>query len=323
MQAQTKSLNLFPASVQENLRFALDTSARAVYSDKDSELYRAVFLGFDLHKVFSSDRGDIGTLILQGYFTHVPDAEIRPAFLRGENDFVYRIFNFNYHVLPRSRLNLRLGHFEIPFGLEHVVNTNGTLRDYTHPRNLGVKADWGAAVNGILPWGEYEVSVSRGSGNEWESDGDPLIYAGRIGTKRENDWSIGLSAMSGKVLAYQANKITVKRNRVALDVQYRMLQWTALAEVSVGNTEGNDVRNGLFELNQTNTNGTWLTYIQLVNYSQRFSGAGWERARSLKLGAKWDIDEYWDVSVQYTHDFQRFFTTAEDKVLALQARVRF
>ncbi len=58
---------------------------------------------------------------------------------------------------------VRIGHFEIPYGIEHAINTNGTLRNYRHSANLGIKADWGLAINGETTSFEYEVSASRGS----------------------------------------------------------------------------------------------------------------------------------------------------------------
>lgn len=157
-------------SLTDNARWAFDLSARGMYNNRANEWYSAFFMGLDLHKVFSGPDGDWGTLVLQPYVMRL-DSPAQPAFFEDHHDWelVYRIFNFNYTGLAGGKFNVRVGHFEIPFGLEHVVNTNGTLHDYMHGPNIGIKADWGVSLNGELETFDYEFSLTRGTGNEWSS----------------------------------------------------------------------------------------------------------------------------------------------------------
>jgi len=139
----------------DNLRFTIDLSVRPQYNFKSDHISHIESFGFDLHKVFTSyDSGDIGTLLLQGYFTKLNNVETHPPFFNGENDlkFICRICNMNLAILDRGTLNFRIGHFDTPFGLEYNLDTNGTLRQYSNGRDLGDKLDWGIAVNGKLPW---------------------------------------------------------------------------------------------------------------------------------------------------------------------------
>lgn len=151
----------------DHTRLALDLTVRGVYEGTSENLDGMQFFGIDAHKVFGHERGDIGTLIVQVYGTSLTDVEMHPAMFKDDDDtkIVYRNVNFNYTSLFDGRLNLRIGHFEVPFGIEHVINTNGSLRTYMHDQNIGVKGDWGFSVNGELSRFEYELAWTRGSGN--------------------------------------------------------------------------------------------------------------------------------------------------------------
>ncbi len=311
---------MMPTSWDNNLRFAIDRSSRPVYSTASDEWYSVDFVGADMHKVFTGDSGDIGTLTLQGYFTRA-DEEIRPGFFDGEWEFVYRIFNFNYNLLSRGRMNLKVGHFEIPFGLEHTINTNGTLLDYTHGKNIGVKADWGVSLNGTLPSAEYEVSLTRGSGNSWETENDPYLFAARIGTLPDRNLMFGFSVLSGDVYVHNSGGRVIERNHVGADMRWYFLQYGLLAEASIGEDNGQPIANGLVEFNWQNLN--WLTYAQWV-YSSRDPDDGPRvDASSLKLGVKWDVTSRWDVSAQLSHDLDTFTGQGEKDTYVLQARYRF
>ena len=319
------SRNLLPADFQDNLRFAFDFSDRSIYNSESNEVSRVNAIGIDLHKVISSDSGDVGTLLLQGYLTHIDNLPQHPPFFDGPNDweFVYRIFNFNYKLLPRDRLNLRIGHFEIPFGLEQVVNTNGTLLDYLHGPNLGVKADWGITANGSLPLFEYEVGVTRGSGNGWESRGDPYLVAGRVGTYEANNLSVGLSFLSGEVYNQSMDDFTVERDRLGIDLRWYFNSLGVFVEHSIGQDEGEDVRSSLLEFNFTAADSAWMAYLQWIDRVTDIAHASELRSSILNLGARWDLNRRWDISAQFKHDLKPNMSQIESNVFAAQVRYRF
>lgn len=316
------SRTMFPVKWDDNLRFAIDLSTRQLYLSATDDWHRVDFIGADLHKVFTGKSGDIGTLTLQGYFTHIKDEEIRPGWFDGEWEFVYRIFNFNYAVLPRGRLNFKIGHFEIPMGLEHPIDTNGTLRDYTHGQNIGVKADWGVSLNGILKGAEYEVSLSRGSGNSWETEGDPYIAAGRISTPSYRNLIWGFSAMSGDIFVHDSGGQTIEQRRVGVDMQWYVNQYGLLGELSVGEREGQPTSTSLIELNRTANSGSWMAYAQFVYRTRDPDDRAREDATTVHLGAKWDLSR-WDLSVQLSRDVDSFDGISERNLYAAQARFRF
>ena len=311
-----------PASWNENLRFAIDLSTRQLYSSATESWHQVDFIGTDLHKVFTGKSGDIGTLTLQGYFTRIEDEEIRPGAFDSEWTYVYRIFNYNHSLLPRGRMNFKIGHFEIPVGLEHTVDTNGTLRDYTHGRNIGVKADWGVSLNGILDGAEYEVSLTRGSGNSWETNGDPYIAAARIGTPSYRNLVLGVSAMTGDIYIHNSDGQTVERQRVGVDLQWFLMQYGIFGELSIGEEDGQNISTGLIELNRTANSGAWMAYAQYVYSTLDPVDRPREDASTVHVGAKWDLTR-WDLSLQLSRDLDSYDGISEKNVYVAQARFRF
>ncbi len=306
----------------DNLRLTLDLSSRASYIEANDDVTFLQFAGIDAHNVFSGPGGDWGTLVLQGYLTRIDNADPAPALFDDGDDteFVYRIFNFNYTGLAGGKLNFRVGHLEIPFGLEHIVNTNGTLRQYIHPQNLGVKADWGASVNGYLNTFEYEAAVTTGTGNDLELNNGTFTVGGRIGTPRDDSTVLGLSAFHGEV-AGGGPAGFVRRTRVGVDVTHTLGLFGLKGEVSAGRDFDADVINSLGEVNWRNIDESVLLFGQIRHFSQRTDT--WDDATSLSLGAVLSPDAHWTFSAQYTADVTRFNNATRGSKVDFQLRYRF
>jgi|GEM_PF-413316 len=310
----------------DNLRFTLDLSSRAVYSEARDDWSYFQFIGFDLHNVFTGTHGDWGTLMLQGYLTRVDNlAPVPPLFDDGDDwEFVYRIFNFNYTGLTDGEFNLRVGHIEIPFGLEHIINTNGTLRQYIQPQNLGVKADWGAGINGVFPDWEYEAIISTGSGNELELNDGTFTAAGRIGTSRDANTAWGLSAFHGEVASPRGPNGFVRKTRAGLDVIHYMGLWGLLGEASIGRDFDADVINLIGEINWTTPDEDVLIYSQIRAFNRRTSAqGGWDDAIRPALGVLYTPDAHWSFSAEFSRDLTTFAGADRSASLALQVRYRF
>ena len=312
-------------TLTDNLRWTIDVAARGMIETESDEFGHVEFLGLDLHKVFSNENGDWATLLLQPYLTRINNVDMHPPFFDDDYDtqVVWRITNINFTVLDGGRLNFKVGHFEIPFGLEQIINTNGTLRDYIHGPNFGLKADWGVTVNGELPALEYEVAVSRGSGNNWRNEGDPHIVSGRIGTPRDRSWWLGLSGFQGDVYDRGQPDGTLERSRLGLDGAWFRRQFALLAEISIGEDESTDVTNGLVEIDFSSVDDVWLIYFQLRRFEMDTTTPGGDdTATSGALGVSWDPDNHWSLSLQWAHDFTTFAGAPETQVMAAQIRYR-
>ncbi|TQV76005.1 hypothetical protein FKG94_15455 [Exilibacterium tricleocarpae] len=302
----------------DNLRLTLDVSSRSVRYSLADTTGNSTVVGLDLHKVFSGENGDIGTLTTQAYWTDNNNIVKHPGFFDDEDDnrLVYRIFNFNYSGFGINKPRVRIGHFEIPFGIEHIITTNGTLRNYTHGPNLGVKADWGISVNGETSNLEYEVAATRGGGQTWHRDNGDFVYAGRVGTDRSKNLVWGLSA-------YTSELGETTRNRFGIDAQWYVGLWALFSEVSAGDTNEQDVLNGLLEINRRSPSEQWLAYIQTRYFSVDVDNQGRDRAVQSAVGVRFTPDNHWALSAQYQADLSTFQGAREDRVLSLQLRYRF
>lgn len=336
----------------DNLRLTLDLSSRISLSTRRGKVGVEHVVGLDLHKVFSDVEGDWGTLRLQPYLTRLDNLSPRPPFFEDDDDWelVLRFFDFNYTGVGRGRLNFRIGHFEIPYGLEHVIDTNGTVRQFIPGRNLGLKADWGVSINGVLRHLEYELALTRGTGNEFFHRGEPFIIAGRIGTPRHRNFILGVSAFHGRVWnpgavgqwrsglktpsrAEAARGITdtaggrgrddiLRRTRFGIDVQWYVGTVGILAEGSFGRDYNQDVFNGLVEINWSNAEDNWFVYTQARTFAQRFA-RGWDSATQSVAGVRYRPDNHWSFSVQYVQDIDSMLDARRDAMLTVQTRYRF
>ena len=325
-------------AASDNFRLTLDLSQRAVHSDSADDFGFVTALGIDSHKVFTDDSGDRATLTLQGYLTRIDDMPGAPPFFEGPDDweFVFRIFNANLHVLPRQALNVRVGHFELPFGLEHSINTNGTLRDFTHGANLGIKADWGVSVNGILPRFEYELGVTRGVADEAAHERTYLV-SGRLGTPSDHSWVAGLSFMHGRLSNERAVGLwkmgledpaegdgvdhVLRRTRVGADLQWHMELASLLAEISWGRDYDDEVWSALVEIDRELGMETSV-YLQGRRFGREWQG-GRDHATTLALGARYTPDTHWALSAQLERELHTFGPRPGDTRLAAQLRYRF
>lgn len=158
----------FPESFQENLRATLDLSTRISHNDDTNNNHHLHVAGLDLHKVFSNDTGDWATVRAQLYLLRQENGPGGPAhpFLEGSDDWELqpRFLDVNFTALGEYIPNVRIGHFEVPYGLEQIINTNGTLLDYRHPQNIGrVKPDWGVTLY-FSELGRYTMYVPHKEG---------------------------------------------------------------------------------------------------------------------------------------------------------------
>jgi len=307
----------------DNSRWSLDLSTRVTRNTETRHDEFMHVIGADVHKVFSNNTSDIGTLTFQPYIVKLNNVN-NPSFIfddGNDTQLTWRIANFNYTALSQGKFNIRAGHFEIPFGLEYQVDTNGTLRQLTFA-DRGIKADWGFSVNGILPQYEYEVALTRGSGNEITSKDDPYIFSGRFGTPSNRNIVGGVSWFTGDVLGKEG---VTKRQKIGLDASYYYYQWQFMAESSFGETAKNETINGFVEALWRSPQESVSAYTQLgyqrAEINHQVSSATNTTSYWL-LGVQWiGMDEF-DISAQYKHKIEDTPTIEIDPILSVQLRYR-
>lgn len=303
----------------DNSRWALDLSTRFIQDTNGDHLSSKNAIGIDFHKVFTGKHGDIATLVFQPYWVRL-NAVKNPAFYFDDGDdseITWRIANINFTGLTRNTLNFRIGHFEVPFGLEQNIDTNGTLRQYTFS-DRRIKADWGVSVNGVLAQLDYEVALTRGSGNNISDRDNPYVFAGRIGTPSMGNTVIGLSWFDGKVLTAQG---AIARKRVGVDVVHYYRQWEMLAELSGGDNSGLGQGNTLLELSWRNPMESLHTYLQL-RYAKQENADTWQDHSSVSLGVQWKANRFVDVSTEWFNELDAVSGQQTASKLVAQLRVR-
>lgn len=308
------------ASWSENLRWNLDVSQRVVLAE-GGELGALGALGLDVHKVFSGASGDVATLVFQPYLLRADSLAPAPALFEEDHDYAlqWRIVNANLRLVESGAANLRVGHFELPFGLEQNLDTNGTLRRTPHVGNFGFVADWGATLNGELDSVDYEVAWSRGSGNEYLDRGGDGVMSGRIGTPREGTTVLGASFVHGDFLRGNG---TVRRTRVGLDGTHLWRAWTFQGELSHGqDSAAVDSTRLLVEANWRNPYETQIAWAQLFHTSFARGGPGGDVIEA-RLGYRIQTSKNWLLSAQVAHTLQDAAGADTPTSLTLQLRYR-
>ena len=297
----------------KNTRATLDFSGRV--NDSAGTTWSQYAVGLDVHKVFSGRRGDIGVLTFQPYLVGIRNAPMVPGIFDDNDDWAlqWRIANFNYTGIAQGRFNIRLGHMEVPFGLEQVIQTNGTI--YQLPRSGTLKADWGVSINGMLPWFEYELARTQGSGNDLSSDADGLL-AGRIGLPRDRWWWAGLSALDGEI---ERGPSLVEQRLYALDAGIRLPRGFGLMlQHSQGEEDLSDVEYNLAEVNWTTPVESTFVYSQWRHGRRELAGAS-TLNRDIHLGLRFEPNASFAASFELRHHLD---ATENDLSGSVQLRYR-
>ena len=247
----------------ENSRLTLDLSSRFSYFEKNEELSARQFIGFDFYKAFNNGKSDIGYLILQPYLLRIDNGVAVPPFHDDPHDWEYtlRTAIFTFTGLGNGMPWLRLGHFELPFGLEHSKNTFGNLHQFDIAGKLGMKVDWGIALGQEMEHWQYVFSLTRGSGLKYRDRENPYALTGRVASLYDDYWSWGFSFFHGEILK---GKSLQERSLIAVDLEYYFGRFGILAELQTGEVDKQQTYGGLIELNWTNNDDSLELYAQYV-----------------------------------------------------------
>ncbi len=286
-----KELNL-----SNNARWTIDLSALSSNEVQNGESAEIYTIGFDYYTKLTYQDRDIATIIFQPYWVQLKGVSAPPEFFDDgdDNAINWRITNINFTGLSRGKFNIRVGHFEVPFGIEQNLDSNGTLRQFTFT-DRAIKADWGISANGVLPSFDYEFALTRGSGNNWTNDSDPYLVSGRVGAPHINNIVWGISYFYGNLLAPQG---IVHRRRAGLDLAYYYYQWEFHNELSFGRDENIDTENAWIEIAWNNRTESLKTYTQW-QYRTRDESGDKETLNVFVLGAQWFVSPAIDISAQW------------------------
>ncbi len=289
--SSSKELN-----VSNNARWTFDLSALSAKETQSRDSAEIYTIGFDYFTKLTYQDRDIATIIFQPYWIQLNNVQAPPEFFDDgdDNAINWRITNINFTGLSRGKFNIRVGHFEVPFGIEQNLDSNGTLRQFTFT-DRQIKADWGISANGLFPSFDYEFALTRGSGNNWTNRSEPYLVSGRIGAPHINNIVWGLSYFYGDLLTHQG---IIHRRRVGADLAYYYYQWEFHGELSLGKDEGIDTENAWIEAVWNNRTESFKTYTQW-QYRTRDDSGDKKTFNFFVIGAQWFISPKIDVSSQW------------------------
>jgi hypothetical protein len=217
------------------------------YSDEDEWMGEIAgqsnSLGFEDYRRFSNAGGDFLTT----------DIQARLALYASRSRDVWGIEIHNAYAAYRVAFGhrLRAGHFDVPFGLEPVVDTHGTLLQTLAMATTGFKQDWGIGLKGGLAALDYEVGAQLGSGMAIRRRDGSYLLAARLGTPSDGNISCGASLLYGRVLesmgmeTFPANHLmsddAVPKRLAGLDGQYLYGPVLLRGEVIYGESGGSPV----------------------------------------------------------------------------------
>lgn len=302
---------------QDNLRWAFDTSVRYEHFDEANRNSAFYYAGLDLHKVFSNKQGDYATLVFQSYFTQLQNRQPVPGPFDDDDDhqLIYRIVTLNFTRMPLNLPNFKLGHIELPFGLEHNIDTNGRLLDYGLMRKLGAKADWGIGVNQSNRHYMYEFTLTTGGGQDPKRKQGSYLFTGRVATPADDNFNWGVSVAKAELGQQQ-------RWRIGIDASYYFGLWGLRSEVSSGEQEQTRVGETILELRRVSTDETWLGYLHWIYNRSELANVS-QHNQVAQLGIRYTPDQQLDISVQVQHELSITAPRDEETLARIQLRYRF
>ena len=254
--------------------------------------------GFILFGTFSGPDGQIGDLNVQFRAAYYNDQfaygqKMNRDYTDKSNVFKAELHNayLRLRALP-PMLNVRFGHFYVPYGIQPWIDTHGTLLQSPAMEFIGLDRDWGVGIEGQNDKLEYQLALTRGSGMDYFERDNNFALAGKLSTPRIgqhiDDW-LGISFLVGRIydpmgvdrlrswdMEEKADKFSgniVQRWRTGIDGQKIIGPARLRFEITGGedaNKEG--VLGQFLELKYAlGKNNRWSAYLQGENLTQNIN----------------------------------------------------
>ncbi|HQP09865.1 MAG TPA: hypothetical protein PKV41_00600 [Candidatus Omnitrophota bacterium] len=277
-------------------------------------------LGFEYYKKFANEYGDFLTADLQVRLTY-------DSIMNADEAWGIDIHNAWLEYKAGLGKQIIFGHFDVPFGLEPLLDTHGTLFQTLAMKNLGFKNDWGIGYKGLVGDYDYTIAAQLGSGMSVRSRDGSHLLSGRIGSSRDREFQYGLSLAYGRVLHSMEDRTyplpalmsdeAVLKKRVGLDAQYLAGPFDFKGEIAYGQNNDEDVVGVLPQIEYAVPRNQNLKFILQGNYwANDLSDRGRDDV-TLGIGASYKLSASTDVRLGYFHDLQNSMGE-EDKQILLQ-----
>jgi hypothetical protein len=185
----------------------------------------------------------------------------------------------------RERSQLRIGHFNIPFGLNPVMEPRGIFRLPLEAVDLGLKKDWGVSWQREVGTRDIEVGGFLASGGDLHWRRGSFLLAGRLGTPTYKEFEYGLSALFANLPPTMANtrmsSMAVRTARVGLDAIYLYGNYTIFkGELTAGSDDGRTVAGALAAVDWIPPGATrWVFALQSEALKRNTAGEAMDFVR--------------------------------------------
>ncbi len=290
--------------------------------------------GFILFGTFSGPEGQIGDMNLQFRAAYYNDQfdhgeKMKREWTDSLTAFAPELHNayIRLRILP-PMLNIRVGHFYFPYGLQTWIDTHGTLLQGPAMEFIGMERDWGVAVEGQNDKLEYEVGLTRGSGMNLFERKNNYAVAGKLSTPRIgehlNDW-LAVSFLTGRIFdeegvgrvrswdmdekSNQFGNNLVDRWRVGLDLQQIIGPARLRFEAGWGKDEKKEnVLAEFFEVKYAlGKNNRWTAYFQAENLTQDINRPRRDSDTTVRGGLTYTFSANYNVQFVVSRDLSTTF----------------
>ena len=290
--------------------------------------------GFILFGTFSGPDGQIGDMNVQFRATYYNDQfaygqKMNREYTDKSDDFKVELHNayLRLRALP-PMLNVRIGHFYVPYGIQPWIDTHGTLLQSPAMEFSGLDRDWGVAIEGQNDKLEYQVGLTRGSGMEYFERDNNFALAGKLSTPRIgqhlNDW-LGISFLVGRIFdpmaverlrswdmdekAEKFNGNIVKRWRTGIDGQKIIGPARVRFEISGGkDAKKEDILGEFFEVKYAlGKSSRWSTYAQIENLTQAMNRSSRDSDTTVRWGLSYSFSANYNLQFVVSRDINTVF----------------
>ena len=168
-----------------------------------------------------------------------------------------------------TRSQLRVGHFNIPYGMNPVMEPRGIFRMPLEAIDLGFKKDWGFAwQREIGEKHDVEIGAFMGDGGDLHWRRGSFLVATRLGTPAYRNFEYGMSFLVGDLPPtmgnVRMNDMLMRRVRAGLDAVYMWGNYTTFkGEFMAGSDDGRTTVGGLFAVDWIPPRATrWVLALQ-------------------------------------------------------------
>ena len=290
--------------------------------------------GFILFGTFSGPDGQIGDMNVQFRTTYYNDQfaygkKMNREYTDRSDDFKVELHNayLRLRALP-PMLNVRIGHFYVPYGIQPWIDTHGTLLQSPAMEFSGLDRDWGVAIEGQNDKLEYQLGLTRGSGMEYFERDNNFALAGKLSTPRIgqhlNDW-LGISFLVGRIFdpmaverlrswdmdekAEKFNGNIVKRWRTGIDGQKIIGPARIRFEISGGkDAKKEDILGQFFEVKYAlGKSSRWSTYAQIENLTQAMNRSSRDSDTTARWGLSYSFSANYNLQFVVSRDLNTVF----------------